>query len=94
MRRTVQPNTRWLVRFFDHFRANFERGRINEECDFYKGSEFFGNGKCELNANFSATMVTIYGTLVALRVSEDRQMMLWVKLKNTVVSCVVVELLL
>ena len=35
-------------------------------------------------------MVTIYGTLVALRVSEDRRMMHRVKLKNTVVSCVVV----
>ena len=31
MGRTVQPNTRWLVRFFDHFRANFERGRTKSE---------------------------------------------------------------
>ena len=58
MGRRVQPNTQSLVRFFDHFSRQF-RERQNEECDFYKDSEFFGNGKCERNANFSATMVVV-----------------------------------
>ena len=39
---------------FDHSsRGSFERGETKPE-----GEKFFGNGKCELIANFSATMVT------------------------------------
>ena len=39
---------------FDHSsRGSFERGGTKPE-----GEKFFGNGKCELIVNFSATMVT------------------------------------